>query len=182
MAVDAAPSGEAPPGRLAGRWVPLLLVVAVGLGFGLLVLLVRLHLEPVMSVERGVARELNEVVSPRSYLVNALNGMSRLGGRPVMLWLVGVAAVLLLVRRRFRLAVYLLATTAGALLLDPSVKSLVGRLRPVVEAPVAAASGNSFPSGHALGSMVVYGAVLATPRPRGPYGSTPSPPHGPGGR
>ncbi|WFE26085.1 phosphatase PAP2 family protein [Solwaraspora sp. WMMD791] len=160
MAVDAAPSGEAPPGRLAGPWVPLLVVVAVGLGFGLLVLLVRLHLEPVMSVDRGVARELNEVVSPRPYLVNTLDGISRLGGRPIMLWLVGVAAVLLLVRRRFRLAVYLLAAVAGALLLDPSVKSLVGRLRPVVEVPVAAATGNSFPSGHALGSMVVYGAVL----------------------
>ncbi|MDG4833475.1 phosphatase PAP2 family protein [Solwaraspora sp. WMMD1047] len=156
MAVKATPSGAAPPGRSA----PPLVVVAVGLGFGLLVLLVRLHLEPVMSVDRGVARELNEVVSPRSYLVNALNGITRLGGRPIMLWLVGVAAVLLLVRRRLRLAVYLLASVAGGLLLDPSVKSLVGRLRPVVEVPVAAASGNSFPSGHALGSMVVYGAVL----------------------
>jgi undecaprenyl-diphosphatase len=155
MAVEAAP-----PGRLAGRWLPLLVVVAVGLGFGLLVLLVRLHLEPVMSVDRGVARLLNEVVSPRSYLVNALNGITRLGGQPVMLWLVGVAAVLLVVRRRFHLAVYLLATATGALLLVPSLKSLVGRLRPVVEVPVAAASGNSFPSGHALGSMVVYGAVL----------------------
>lgn len=153
MAVNAAPSGEAPPSRLADRWVPLL-VVAIGLGFVLLVLLVRLHLEPVTNVDRGVARELNEVVSPRPYLVNALNGATRLGGRPVMLWLVGVAALLLLVRRRIRLAVYLLATTAGALLLDPSVKSLVGRLRPVVEAPVAIAPGNSFPSGHALGSMV----------------------------
>ncbi|MEG3636981.1 phosphatase PAP2 family protein [Micromonospora palythoicola] len=159
MAVDVVASGEAPPGRLVGRWVPLL-VVAIGLGFGLLVLLVRLHLEPVTNVDHGVVRELNEVVSPRPYLVDALHGTTRLGGRPVMLWLVGVAALLLLVRRRVRPAVYLLATTAGALLLDPSVKSLVGRLRPVVEAPVAIAPGNSFPSGHALGSMVVYGALL----------------------
>ncbi|WBB48549.1 phosphatase PAP2 family protein [Verrucosispora sp. WMMA2044] len=159
MAVDVATCGEAPPGRLAGRWVPLL-VVAIGIGFGLLVLLVRLHLEPLTIVDRGVVRVLNEVVSPRPYLVNALDGTTQLGGRPVMHWLVGVAALLLLVRRRVRLAVYLLATTAGALLLDPSVKSLVGRLRPVVEAPVAIASGNSFPSGHALGSTVVYGALL----------------------
>ncbi|WP_307868141.1 phosphatase PAP2 family protein [Micromonospora sp. C95] len=168
MAVNAAPSRESPPGRLVGRWVPLL-VVAIGLGFGLLVLLVRLHLEPVTNVDRGVARELNEVVSPRPYLVNALNGTTRLGGRTVMLWLVGVAALLLLVRRRVRLAVYLLATTVGALLLDPSVKSLVGRLRPVVEAPVAIAAGNSFPSGHALGSMVVYGALLLVFLPAARY-------------
>jgi undecaprenyl-diphosphatase len=154
-------AGWAPLRHFAERSVlGLLVVVAVGLGFGLLLLLVRLHVEPLMSVDRGVARELNEVVSPRSYLVNALNGVSRLGGRPLMFWLVGITAVLLLVRRRTRLAVYLLATGAGALLLDPSLKSLVGRLRPVVEAPVATAPGNSFPSGHALGSMVVYGALL----------------------
>jgi undecaprenyl-diphosphatase len=61
-------------------------------------------------------------------------------------------------------------TGVGALLLDPSVKTLVGRLRPVVHAPVAAAPGNSFPSGHALGSIVVYGALtlvfLAAVSPR----------------
>ncbi|WBB55643.1 hypothetical protein [Verrucosispora sp. WMMD573] len=53
MAVDAAPSGKAPPGPLAGRWVPLL-VVAIALGFGLLVLLVRLDLEPLTNVDRGM--------------------------------------------------------------------------------------------------------------------------------
>src|SRR5262249_5365834 len=48
----------------------------------------------------------------------------------------------------------------GALILDPVLKSLVGRLRPVVAHPVAHGIGNSFPSGHALGSIVCYGAVL----------------------
>jgi undecaprenyl-diphosphatase len=68
--------------------------------------------------------------------------------------------VLLLARRRVRLALFLTVAGLGALFLDPSMKTLVGRLRPVVEAPVATAPGNSFPSGHALGSAVVYGALL----------------------
>jgi len=68
--------------------------------------------------------------------------------------------VLLLIRRRTRLAAYLVVTGVGALLLDPSLKTLVGRLRPVVDLPVSAAPGNSFPSGHALGSFVAYGALL----------------------
>src|SRR6202000_135054 len=36
----------------------------------------------------------------------------------------------------------------------------VGRLRPVVAHPVAYGNGNSFPSGHALGSIVCYGALF----------------------
>ena len=63
-------------------------------------------------------------------------------------------------RRRWRLAVYLLVAGAGALVLDPVLKSLVGRLRPVVAHPVAHGNGDSFPSGHSLSSIVCYGAIL----------------------
>nr|WP_240947773.1 phosphatase PAP2 family protein [Planosporangium mesophilum] len=55
---------------------------------------------------------------------------------------------------------YLLVTGAGALILDPALKRAIGRLRPVVEHPVAVGGGNSFPSGHSLGAMIVYGALL----------------------
>jgi undecaprenyl-diphosphatase len=44
--------------------------------------------------------------------------------------------------------------------MDPILKKLVGRLRPVVAHPVAHGGGNSFPSGHSLGSIVCYGAVF----------------------
>ena len=45
-------------------------------------------------------------------------------------------------------------------MLDPVLKVLVGRLRPVLAHPVAHAPGNSFPSGHSLGSIVCYGALF----------------------
>ncbi|AGZ44789.1 phosphatase PAP2 family protein [Actinoplanes friuliensis] len=138
----------------------LLVVVAVGLGFGLLLLLVRFRWSPLQGLDRSVADGLNGLVAPHEPLVKVLESISQLGGRPVMIWLVAVAVVLLLIRRRTRLAVYLVITGVGALLLDPSLKTLVGRLRPVVDVPVATAPGNSFPSGHALGSMVVYGGLL----------------------
>src|SRR6266487_3889364 len=70
------------------------------------------------------------------------------------------ATVILAIRRQWRLAAYLLITGAGALALDPILKSLVGRLRPVVAHPIAHGTGNSFPSGHSLGSIVCYGAIL----------------------
>ncbi|MFI5936432.1 phosphatase PAP2 family protein [Actinoplanes sp. NPDC051494] len=135
-------------------------VVAVGLGFGLLLLLVRFHWSPLQRLDHAVAQSINDWVAPHPPVVTVLKAIAQLGGRTIMIWLVTVAVVLLLIRRRTRLAVYLIVTGVGALLLDPSLKTLVGRLRPVVDVPVATAPGNSFPSGHALGSMVAYGALL----------------------
>ena len=57
-------------------------------------------------------------------------------------------------------AIYLLVTGAGVLTLDPVLKALVGRLRPVVAHPIAYGKGDSFPSGHAFGSIVCYGALF----------------------
>jgi undecaprenyl-diphosphatase len=58
------------------------------------------------------------------------------------------------------LAAYLTITTLGAAALDPTLKALIGRLRPVVPVPVAFGGGNSFPSGHALDSLICYGALV----------------------
>ena len=138
----------------------LTLVAAAGVGFGLLLVLVRQHAAWLYSVDRGIAATLNGYVAEHPPFVATFEAISRLGGRPVMVWLVAAAVVLLLVRRRTRLALFLVVAGVGALVLDPSLKTLVGRLRPVVADPVALAPGNSFPSGHALGSAVVYGALL----------------------
>ncbi|MEE6258926.1 phosphatase PAP2 family protein [Plantactinospora sonchi] len=136
------------------------LVVGTGTGFGILLLLVRLHWDPLHRADHQTAEWFNQLVSRHDGLVTVITAVSSLGGRPIMLWLVTIAVVGLLIRRQGRLAVYLIVTGTGALLLDPSVKELVGRLRPVVDVPVASAPGNSFPSGHALGSIVAYGALL----------------------
>ena len=154
-------TGWAPARHFAERSVlGLLAVVAVGLGFGVLLLMVRLHWGPLQSLDHSVAEGLNHVLSRHQLLVDIATGVSVAGGRVFMFWLVTIAVVLLAFRRRLRLAVYLVVTGIGALLLDPSLKALVGRLRPVVDVPVATAPGNSFPSGHALGSTIVYGALL----------------------
>ncbi|MEV6488051.1 phosphatase PAP2 family protein [Actinoplanes sp. NPDC051633] len=153
-------TGWAPARHFAERSIlGLFVVAAAGLAFGVLLLLVRVRWGPLTGFDGGIADALNRLVSPHPWVVDALRGVSRLGGRPIMLWLVVIAVVLLLIRRQIRLATYLVVAGVGALVLDPSLKILVGRLRPVVETPVATAPGNSFPSGHALGSLVVYGAL-----------------------
>jgi membrane-associated phospholipid phosphatase len=140
--------------------VGLLSVVLAGVLFGVLLMLVRFHVGPLYSVDRGVADGVNHYVSQHKGLVAVLQGIASLGGRPIMIWLVVAAVVAMFIRRQPRLAVFLIIAGLGALILDPSLKALVGRLRPVVDVPVAHAPGNSFPSGHALGSFIVYGALL----------------------
>ncbi|BCJ67534.1 phosphatase PAP2 family protein [Polymorphospora rubra] len=147
--------------HFAGRSLAgLLLVVGCGLGFGLLLMLVRVEFGPLYDLDHGTAQELNRVISEQGPLVTVLQAITDLGGRPIMLWLVTVAVVGLLIRRQPRLAIYLVVAGAGALFLDPALKLIVGRLRPAVEVALTGSAGNSFPSGHALGSLVAYGALL----------------------
>jgi undecaprenyl-diphosphatase len=147
--------------RFTGRSLAGLLAVAgPGAGFGLLLLLVRWHYSPLFRLDRSTADRLNELVAPHATAVTVLRWITGLGGRTVLIWLIAVAIAGLLIRRRRRLAVYLAVTGIGALLLDPALKAIVGRLRPVVEVPVAVWAGSSFPSGHSLGSFVTYGSLL----------------------
>ena len=153
-------AGWAPVRHFAERSVAgLVAVVLAGLGFGALVLLVRSRWSPLLDLDQSIARNLNDLVAPHPGLVDALTTITSAGGRGVLLPLVVMAILLLLIRRRPRLAVYLAVTGAGALLLDPSLKALVGRVRPVVADPVAYGGGNSFPSGHTLGATIVYGML-----------------------
>lgn len=150
-----------PLGHFAERSLAGLFVVAgAGVGFGVLLMLVRFHWGPLYRADHEAAEWFNSLVAPHHPLVTVLQAVTDLGGRPVLIWLVTIAVVGLLIRRQSRLAVYLIITGVGGLILDPSLKALVGRLRPVVDVPVASAPGNSFPSGHALGSFVAYGALL----------------------
>lgn len=150
-----------PLGHFAERSIAgLLAVVAAGAGFGVLLMLVRFKWGPLYHADHEAAEWFNGLVARHHALVTVLQAITDLGGRPVLIWLVTIAVVGLLIRRQSRLAVYLIITGVGGLILDPSLKALVGRLRPVVDVPITHAPGNSFPSGHALGSFVAYGALL----------------------
>jgi undecaprenyl-diphosphatase len=144
-------------GRGLGR---VALVGGAGVAFTILLVLVRLQWFPLEWVDHGLAQDFNRAVAEHPMLVRALQVVSLLGSHGVLGWLIVIAVVVLGVRRMYRLAGYLLVAGAGALILDPTLKMAVGRLRPVVADPVAVGGGNSFPSGHALASMIAYGALL----------------------
>jgi undecaprenyl-diphosphatase len=139
---------------------PLLAVTAAALVFTILLVLVRLQWRPLESADHGAAARINGLVAGHPALVSVVTAVTWLGSDGVLWAIIGVSAVFLAFRRRWRLVLYLLVSGAGALVMDPILKTLVGRLRPVVAHPIAHGGGNSFPSGHSLGSIVCYGAVF----------------------
>lgn len=148
------------PLRGGHRIAPIVGVGAAAIVFAVLLLLVRLQWPPLEAVDRDAAAHLNSAVATHHMVVAVIKAVTWLGSDGVLWTVISACALLLAIRRRWRLAGYLLVTGAGALTLDPILKSLVGRLRPVVAYQIAHGGGNSFPSGHSLGSIVCYGAVL----------------------
>ena len=148
------------PGPGHRSLTPLLAVTGAALVFTILLVLVRLQWRPLESVDHGAAAHINALVAGHPALVAVVKAVTWLGSDGVLWTIIGVSAVFLAFRRRWRLVAYLLVTAAGALVMDPILKDLVGRLRPVVAHPIAHGGGNSFPSGHSLGSIVCYGAIF----------------------
>jgi undecaprenyl-diphosphatase len=54
----------------------------------------------------------------------------------------------------------LIVLALGASLVNRTIKEIVGRARPEWADPIMVSNGYSFPSGHALNSTVVYGAIV----------------------
>ena len=115
---------------------------------------------PLTRLDSRVANALNDWAHQRPNVVRGLEAVSLLA-KPITLWVIaGVAVVWLWRIGRPRIAVFVVVTSLGGGLVDTLVKVAVDRPRPVVDHPVATAFGKSFPSGHAMGATVVYGALL----------------------
>ena len=90
--------------------------------------------------------------------------MTTIGG-PLGLAILGViVAALLAIGRRWRWLIYLAITSGGGALLNMELKRYFERARPALAEALRQAQGYSFPSGHAMGSTIVFGALayLAT--------------------
>ncbi len=134
-----------------------LLLVAVP--FALLVVQVR-RSGPLLSVDRSVATHLHSAVRGHETLIAVLKAITALGtlyglGMMTLIGLVVVARA-----KRWRLAAFLLAASLGGWGINNAIKLVVGRARPSFDDPFAHARGLSFPSGHAMNSVVVLGALV----------------------
>jgi undecaprenyl-diphosphatase len=81
-------------------------------------------------------------------------------GTPAGLGLLGAFVCLLLaMRRRWRWIAYLVVTSGIGGLLNLQLKAWFARARPELAEALREAHGYSFPSGHAMGSTIVFGAL-----------------------
>jgi undecaprenyl-diphosphatase len=124
-----------------------------------LAVLVRQNSSGLHRIDESIEESTHTFVLARPALAHALNVGSTVLHPRVMWVLVGATAVVLWRRGRRRHAVWAVVTIAVGATLDTPFKELIRRARPIFDAPVATAPGYSFPSGHALNSMIV--AILA---------------------
>ncbi|KQM68494.1 phosphatase PAP2 family protein [Xylophilus sp. Leaf220] len=81
-------------------------------------------------------------------------------GEPLVLIVLGIGVALALwAGQRRGLALGWIAATAGNAVLNPTLKQIFVRARPLYDGLPSPASGYSFPSGHSSGAMVTYGML-----------------------
>ena len=142
------------------------LLAYLALGFGLIAGAAQLFAE--IAENLGDGRKLGALDQLFSNTLKAHTGMHTLEmfawlthlGDPVTLMVLGVVVALLLAWKRYFLlcASWVLALIGNGLL-NPALKQIFARARPLHEDGLIAASGYSFPSGHASGAMVGYGML-----------------------
>lgn len=145
--------------------------VALAIPFGLLLWQV-VSQGPVTRWDQSFAELLHRHVH-RGAEVTTLRAVTTLGNPWVLALAVGAGAGALYVTRRWRLLTFLVVTAAAGGAVNAVVKVVVGRDRPVLDDPVAVAGGKSFTSGHAMTSLVCYGALLVVFLPMAPARARP---------
>lgn len=116
---------------------------------------------PLLDVDKGVAEAVHGwVVRQPDWFIWLVRRVSDLGKPPVLTVFAGIGSLYVLRHNRIRLALFIVTTAILGGLVDTAVKVLVNRPRPEFEVTIAHALGKSFPSGHAMSSTVVYGALL----------------------
>ena len=131
----------------------------VAIPFGLLLDQVK-NDRSLIRLDTSAANHLHEWVRGSDNLVQNLKTLTFFGS-PVWFYIIVTPAALWVWRRgHLRLAIFLVVTALGGGLLDTVVKEVVDRARPSLIDPVATAHGKSFPSGHAMSSTFVYGALV----------------------
>jgi membrane-associated phospholipid phosphatase len=92
-------------------------------------------------------------------VVQAFAWVTRLGDPSMLVALAVIVALLLVWRGQRVLALGWVVALGGNAVLNPALKGVFARVRPVHEGGLVAEEGFSFPSGHSSGSVVSYGML-----------------------
>jgi undecaprenyl-diphosphatase len=145
---------------------PLLYILAIGFVVSALTGAAFLYLAEAMRdsssmlerVDRTVWRSANQFRSPGATAFFV--AFTYLGTGVGLGILVLIVATFLLLRGHRRWATFLVVTAAGGGLLNHALKLVFARARPDMAEALWRSHSYSFPSGHAMGSLVVFGALV----------------------
>lgn len=136
-------------------------LVLGALPFLLLWLLVQRSWAPLSALDGDVAAALNAAVSDSPGVVALLRAVTALGDTATLVLVYVLVTTSLVIRGHRRLAVFTATTGTGLAVLVPLTKAIADRARPVLDSPVVETpSSASFPSGHAMGSLVTATVLL----------------------
>ena len=158
---------DPPKARRCVQSRTLWIVLAVaGCGLALLLLGSETLERATQALDERVLRALRRSDNPArlvgpAWLKRVAFDLTALGSPAVIVLAVVLALGHLLLARRGVAATTICLSTAGAFALTASLKWFFDRARPSVVPPLAAASGGSFPSGHAALSAAVYLTMAA---------------------
>jgi undecaprenyl-diphosphatase len=115
------------------------------------------HHDPLTQFDLTIANAFHRHATPTGVAI--AKAVSLLGS-PGFIAAWGLLLIgLLVVRRQYLLFGGWVAAVAGGGLLDLALKRVFHRTRPTWDLPLLTARGWSFPSGHAMGSLVAYGML-----------------------
>lgn len=142
--------------RVFAGWLAALITIIIGLWvFAKLAEAVGTD-STLVRLDTELANALYEMATPLSTSVFTIITVVGSPGGFILVALVAAGAA---ARRRWRTALLLTATYAGAEGLNALLKLVFQRPRPVFLNPIATATHYSFPSGHAMVSLVAYGML-----------------------
>lgn len=118
------------------------------------------HWSPLLAADHAADLRVHPIVLSHPWLLAAARAATT-SGSPLVVDIVAiVAGLILLVTRRWRAVVLVAVARLGELACESGLKALTARPRPILDHPVAYASGYAFPSGHAAGAAAVYGSLV----------------------
>ncbi len=158
---QSSPAARVATGRDWQRSVSFFLILAVlTVPFLLLLLLVTDKWGPLAAADQGARDALHVFALGQPWFVGVMRTFSDSGSPLAWQIVTVIVTLMLLLRRRWRLAAFTVVTIAASSLLNTAVKHLGDRQRPLVDQPFVNEPGASFPSGHAQAAVVGYGVLL----------------------
>jgi undecaprenyl-diphosphatase len=116
-----------------------------------------IHHDPLTAVDLQLAAWLRAHAGPLGDRIGV--AVTTLGSPAVLGALTVVVAIVLAYRRLWIVLVGWIAANAGGALLDWALKRVIHRARPIESSVFLYGSSFSFPSGHAMGSLIGYGML-----------------------